>query len=397
MPKRKRYPKLPNGWGSIRYLGKRRRNPYAVHPPATERRENGEYVRPPAICYVRSWLCGFAVLNAYRAGTYRPGDEVAFQASLDAGGEEGADSYVSRIIADSNKAVRTEEAKKKPTFAEVYEAWFEWKTGENAAKPPSKATVRKYKTTYALWKEIHDRPMEDITVDELQAVINACQLGEASRSNMISLISLVSKYAEQRGIVEKSLSRYLVIPASAAPNEHGVPFTEEEIGVLWEAREDPDCEMVLIMCYTGHRASEYAKATVDLEAGAIFGGSKTEAGRNRVVPIHPAILPMVRRRVEERGEHLFFPTYKVMRAHFKRGLKKAGLEGHTCHDARHTFSTLCERYGVSDNDRKRMMGHSFGSDVTNSVYGHRTVADLAEQVRKIPAPADFVAKSQPGM
>ena len=35
MPKkRKKHPKLPNGFGSIRYLGKNRHNCYAVHPPA---------------------------------------------------------------------------------------------------------------------------------------------------------------------------------------------------------------------------------------------------------------------------------------------------------------------------------------------------------------------------
>ena len=34
MPRRKKHSRLPNGYGSIRYLGKNRKNPYAVHPPA---------------------------------------------------------------------------------------------------------------------------------------------------------------------------------------------------------------------------------------------------------------------------------------------------------------------------------------------------------------------------
>ena len=34
MPRRKKHPKLPNGYGQIRYLGKGRRNPYGVYPPA---------------------------------------------------------------------------------------------------------------------------------------------------------------------------------------------------------------------------------------------------------------------------------------------------------------------------------------------------------------------------
>ena len=75
MPKRKKYPKLPNGYGSIRYLGKGRRNPYAVHPPTTEFTLDGQPMVPKALCYVDDWIKGFTVLTAYKAGTYTPGME----------------------------------------------------------------------------------------------------------------------------------------------------------------------------------------------------------------------------------------------------------------------------------------------------------------------------------
>ena len=48
MPKRKKHPKLPNGYGTIRYLGKGRRNPYSVQPPAYEDPETGRYISPTA-------------------------------------------------------------------------------------------------------------------------------------------------------------------------------------------------------------------------------------------------------------------------------------------------------------------------------------------------------------
>ena len=64
MPKRKKHERLPNAYGSIRYLGKNRKNPYAVHPPCKDISEEGDYVRPKAICYVDDWYVGFAVLNA---------------------------------------------------------------------------------------------------------------------------------------------------------------------------------------------------------------------------------------------------------------------------------------------------------------------------------------------
>ena len=36
MARRKKHPRLPNGYGSIKYLGKNRRNPYGVYPPVKE-------------------------------------------------------------------------------------------------------------------------------------------------------------------------------------------------------------------------------------------------------------------------------------------------------------------------------------------------------------------------
>ena len=51
MPRRPKHPRLPNGYGSIRYLGKSRKNPFAVHPPA-----DIDGNRPPAICYVDDWM-----------------------------------------------------------------------------------------------------------------------------------------------------------------------------------------------------------------------------------------------------------------------------------------------------------------------------------------------------
>lgn len=54
MPTRSKHPRLPNGYGSIRYLGKKRKNPYAVHPPA-----DIDGNRPQALCYVDTWMKEF--------------------------------------------------------------------------------------------------------------------------------------------------------------------------------------------------------------------------------------------------------------------------------------------------------------------------------------------------
>ena len=115
MPKRKKHPKLPNGYGSIRYLGKGRRNCYAVHPPATEDPATGRYVNPPALCYVSDWYIGFTVLTAYKAGTYTAGMEKTLQPVSD----DVSSDLVERILSDFS-IIRNGPDEYSPTFADVY-------------------------------------------------------------------------------------------------------------------------------------------------------------------------------------------------------------------------------------------------------------------------------------
>ena len=64
------------------------------------------------------------------------------------------------------------------------------------------------------------------------------------------------------------------------------------------------------------------------------------------------------------------------RRDMKSTLRQLGIKEKSPHSCRHTFSRLCESYGVREADRKRMLGHSFGNDITNGVYGHRTLEEL---------------------
>ncbi len=83
------------------------------------------------------------------------------------------------------------------------------------------------------------------------------------------------------------------------------------------------------------------------------------------------------------GRNLLLCTCGTFRKNMYGSLGRLGTEKHTPHDCRHTFSMLCERYGVNENDRKRMLGHSFGSDITNAKYGHRSLEELRAEIEKI--------------
>ena len=375
MAKRKKYPKLPNSFGSIRYLGKGRRNCYAVHPPATID-ATGKAIRPPAICYVDDYLKGFAVLTAYKAGTYQPGMEKELEVAPTA----DTDTLISRILSDYNTFKGAEEKypeTHKLTFSEVYEKFMAWKFPEGTSL--SKSSRNAYHCGYLNSKPLYDRTFEDLKAPDLQKVIDDCPLKKQSLNTILMLFKQMYKFAIYSEIVTENKALYVSVKAKDDV-EHGTPFSDLELQTLWQNADDPEVQLILIMCYSGWRIGEVLKLTTNLKEKYFQGGIKTTAGKGRVVPIHPTIYEFVENKVlTQNGKLCIYSQTQHRNALFYPTLERLGIIGnpkHTPHDCRHTFSALCEKYGVRENDRKRMLGHSFGNDVTNAVYGHRTLESL---------------------
>ena len=377
MAKRKKYPKLPNGYGSIKYLGKGRRNPYAVHPPTTEFTLDGVPKTPKALCYVDDYMKGFAVLTAYKAGTYVPGMEKEMM--IEPGGN--MDALAQAILADYGRITHLEKVEEKPTFSEVYKQFYHYKYERDKSRTYSKQTKNSTGTAFGNCAALHDRPFADLRHKDLQAVVDDCPLKYSSKKLIVGLFHQMYGYAIAYDIVDKDCSAHVTVNIPD-DNEHGVPFTDADLQVLWQHEDNPTVEMLLIMCYSGFRISEYKSMEVNLRERYFLGGIKTDAGKNRYVPIHSAILPLVKKRIRRDGKMLSTST-RAFRNQMYEVLPDFGIDRHTPHDCRHTFSRLCEKYGVAENDRKRMLGHSFKQDITNGVYGHRTVEDLRGEIEKI--------------
>lgn len=382
--KRKKYPNLPAGFGTIRYLGSGRRNCFAVHPPAAVN-ERGKAVRPPALCYVDDYVKGFAVLTAYKAGTYKPGMERELEVSP----TTDVDAIISRIVADYNTIKGVEDKHpeiKKLTFSEVYEQFFDWKYNNPNKKQLSKASRANTIVAYKNCKNLHDREFTSIKVSDLQDVIDSCKLKHSSLELIKSLFNQLYKYAISHEICSDNKAILTTIEKEE-DDEHGVPFTIEQIRKFWKHSDNEEVQFILIMCYSGFRISEFREIEVDLKKGYFHGGIKTKTSKIRYVPIHPAIYDFVKARIEKYHSLLACASSTYRIGHFYPALEKLKMVGdpkHTPHDCRHTFSMLCQKYKISDTDRKIMLGHSFGNDVTNAVYGHRDVEDLKVELSKIP-------------
>jgi integrase len=127
---------------------------------------------------------------------------------------------------------------------------------------------------------------------------------------------------------------------------------------------------------------------VDLEEGIIHGGMKTEAGRNRIVPIHPDLVPIVRKRYEaSQSGFLFendgrpFSDYQLRKL-WAIAVKELHME-HIPHECRHTFRSRMDSAGANKVCIDRIMGHK-SEGVGERIYTHKTIQELKKAVRMLP-------------
>ena len=379
MGRKKKHPNLPNGYGSIRKLSGNRRNPYAVHPPVTEFAPDGKPITHKALCYVSDWYVGFAVLTAYKAGTYTPGMEKDLVVSQDLSAAEMTD-FVNKVLADYTTMTRKPEENEMMTFENLYDKFYDWKyNGKRQYSYQSKASTR---AAYKNCEALHKMKIDEITYEQMQEIIDTCPLKHASLENILSLFKQMYHYAIGQFIIDKDPTILLKIN-SEDDDEHGVPLTDSDLEKLWDHEKDDVAQVLLILCYSGFRIMELQSIKVDLDRMYFEGGLKTPTSKARIVPIHSSIQHIVIKRMKAYGT-LLPGSYTTFRTNLISYLPSLKLdEEHTSHDCRHTFSKLCEKYKVNENDRMRMLGHKF-KNVTNDVYGHRDLEDLRKEIEKIP-------------
>lgn len=375
MTKRIKHPKLPNGWGSIKYLGANRRNPYAVHPPTKEFTLTGIPKTPKALCYVDDWYKAFTVLTWYHNGEYYPGREQELSNDADE-----LKKQISGVLTKYNQTKR--EIADNKTFTDVFNDFYKDKYGKEYALEHTTRTAseRSTRTAYKKCAALYQQSFRLLTTNDLQEVVDDCKLKHSSLELIVSLFHQMYHYAVANDLCDKDYSKYVKIKI-ADDDEHGEPFTDADLRKLWEHSSDSTVSMILIMCYSGFRISEYIGLNIDLMNDLFIGGIKTDAGRNRIVPIHSVIKPLVMKRLNLMDMDLITAPQKFRNEMYKK-LDELGIDRHTPHDCRHTFSYLCNKYHVNEIDKKLMMGHSF-QDVTNKVYLHRNPEDLKIEIEKI--------------
>jgi len=365
--------KLPNGYGSVVKLGGNRRKKFAVRISYFEVDKENKEVKQKFkyIGYFEKRDAALKCLAEYNAGS--PVKE-------------------HKNMVDSL------------TFAQLYDKWKEYRKGLKTKLADT--TWKNYEIAFSHLEDIHHRKVVDIKASEIQECLNKWNTkSKTTIGSMRAVLKSVYTYATMEGIVEENPTPFLVYEYTQQTQSIHSRFSDEEIQKLWDKLyEINNVDIVLIMIYTGLRPSELlniATENVFLDKLYMVGGMKTEAGYDRIIPLHNKIVPLVRNRYNpdrkylinnKFGNHFTYGTYA--NGNFDTVMKKLGMK-HTPHDGRYTFAALADNAGMNEVCQKIIMGHSIqdkdgknfktgsNENITKGVYTQKTLEELLEEINKI--------------
>lgn len=266
------------------------------------------------------------------------------------------------------------------TFDDVYNAWSE--RYYNTIAPSAKRTVV---SAYNHSKALHKMIFKNITITMMKDAINNEDVGPSTKGRMKSLYNLMYDYACESEIVKINTARNFSMKGLMKEIEKNhvskIPFSQTDEDILWENVDYGFTKMILIGIYTGWRPQELAiieRNNVDIINWTMFGGMKTQAGTDRIVPIHDKIKDLVLNYYEQskgckmlfndftgqQGTHM---TYDKYRGRFIKVMTRCRLSGYTPHCTRYTFISKAKKYNVDQYAIKMIVGHEI-SDITEKVY-----------------------------
>lgn len=229
-----------------------------------------------------------------------------------------------------------------------------------------------------------------------------------TKARIKSMFNLMLDYALEYEIVERNYARTFhisdeILKEKEETKRGHIPFSDQEIQILWDHIDTIKyVDVILIQCYCGWRPQELGLIkleNVDFENWTILGGMKTEAGTNRIVPIHSKIRPLIKEKYKEaqelKSEYLINCTdanthrssnkftYDKYQKRFNKIRDELKLNPqHRAHDGRMHFITTAKKYQVDEYAIKYIVGHSI-QDVTERIYTKREIDWLKNEIEKI--------------
>ncbi len=226
-------------------------------------------------------------------------------------------------------------------------------------------------------KETFQRPIDTLSSEGLK---------RGTLAKIRNLASLLCKEAMGLGIMTVNYAQLVQLPRD--DTSHPTPFSSSELRIIWDAADtgNKDAMTVLMLCYTGMRPSELLNVKIEEhihhigDVRYIQTGSKTEAGRNRIIPLPSIIHSITDILISERtsGPLIATPNGKHYRLDnwrprcFNGLLDELGLAGHVPYSCRHTYADLIRRKNISPEIAMTILGHE---DYSTAVECYHTITD----------------------
>lgn len=215
-------------------------------------------------------------------------------------------------------------------------------------------------------------------------------------------VLILTKQVFKWGYQEGKLSEYKLVNAKVekAKAKPQPCFTTEQVELILANTYDVERAALATLAYEGLRVAELEQlqwVDVKLSRGNLGmlhicrGGStagKTKTKRDRFVPIHPRVRPMLEALPRSRGEALVFPsiTERQLLKRLKIICQEIGLanpNSYKLHSFRHHFASMCANHQVAYKKALSWLGHR-SSDILDLYYhlndaeSQSAMASLAE-------------------
>ncbi|MDD3394519.1 MAG: site-specific integrase [Anaerotignum sp.] len=268
------------------------------------------------------------------------------------------------------------------TLSEMYET-FKKRRFDKISVSGQNVYAAAYKHLKPLW---HYKIIE-LKTYQFQELIDNLDRKHQTKENIRTLLNQIFDIAIELDICSKNYAKFINLEAKEKSDKHKA-FTTDEIKLITENVDKvPDLDIAMMLIYTGMRPNELLsmkKEAVYLEERYMVGGSKTKAGKNRIIPIYKKILPFIEKRynnskvylIERNGKPVTVKGYRD--EEWQNTVIALGLNNFP-YDCRHTFASLMNTAGANRLATKLIMGHST-QDLTDGTYTHKQLDELIKNI-----------------
>lgn len=250
---------------------------------------------------------------------------------------------------------------KKKTVTTLASLWENYSSG--AMLKLSKNKQSHYRTAFSRLNQIELTPIKELTIDDLQDVVNKeCVTYYPARDIKNLLSHLYERAAAQQDVIS-NLAQYIVLPD--LEEKSPFPFSAEDIKALWGdyGKGNKIAGFILLMIYSGMMPGELficQKDMIDWDARKIIGcGLKTKKRKATPLLVADFMIPILQDLCKlSAGDNLLPIRPEKFYQEFHKTLARCKIEDRTPYACRHTTATALALGNIAPLVIQEIMRHS---------------------------------------